>query len=248
MGRESIDDSDILCYRLKTKRRKTRLQRWDKVKQLLRLDKEETVLRRQKQNLGWVDLNPPIMRGYKRFFVLRPDIARGKKAIFYANILEKINTEMVSPTKVYKLKRRKFGRKIWVEKPQKLHEPTIYFFNKMQFTDVEKACFYEVTEKCKNGKGFETRYVFNEPWRFILRIRPNLITKVRERDEVIETRLREIDSYLETNYLRPKLNNLKGNGNTWRYWGEDVRKENANNPLWNKPLHKVLTDLEEEKI
>jgi hypothetical protein len=41
--------------------------------------------------MGYVPLEPPVQRGWKRTFVLRADVASSAKAVFYQGILDKIN-------------------------------------------------------------------------------------------------------------------------------------------------------------
>src|SRR5690349_6246627 len=83
--------SEILSYRLRTVRQKKRMQYEDFDKKLLKLDKEETRLCKQKQVIIWEPLKPPVQRGWNRFFVLREDVATSKHAAFFENILKKIN-------------------------------------------------------------------------------------------------------------------------------------------------------------
>jgi len=121
----------ILCYRLRTARQKKRLQYEDFYKQLIQLYKEEKALYQQQKNLGWEPLKPPVQKGWKRFFVLRDDVAKSKHAEFFQNILNKINTYDWSYRKNFKIRKRKMGRKIYVVKTQKLLEPCERHFAKL---------------------------------------------------------------------------------------------------------------------
>ena len=73
--------TEILSYRLRTARQKKRMQYEDFDKQLIQLHEEESALRSQKRNLGWEPLIPPVQKGWKRFFVLRDDVARGGRRV-----------------------------------------------------------------------------------------------------------------------------------------------------------------------
>jgi hypothetical protein len=214
-------------------------------KQLIQLYKEEKVLGLQKRNLGWDPLVPPIQRGWKRFFVLREDVARSSQADFFENILAKINTKDWSYRKDFKIKKRKYGKKINVVKKQKLLEPLVYCFEKMKFTEEERKFFALEFGFDKKGCITSMRYVFKEPWRFVLRIKPNMIDKVLRTDSLIESRLEEIDNYLERNDYRKwqarilrgnyKWNNLKG-----------TRNDKERNVLKNKSFHRVLDEAKKE--
>lgn len=223
MDRKLIEQygEDILSYRLRTARQKKRMQYEDFDKQLLKLNREEKALWMQRANLGWEPLKPPIQKGWKRFFVLREDVARGKQAEFFENILKKINTYDQSHRKDFKVKRRKGARyKKYVVKEQHLLQPQGWHFTRLRFTDAEKQFFHEVIVTDKKGNTFK-RYVFNEPWRFVLRVRPNMIDKVKKRDNVIEARIKAIMAWFNQDLNRNRLNKLLyGNDrySRWRGW------------------------------
>ena len=208
---------DILCYRLRTARQKTRMQYEDFNKQLIQLYKEEKVLHEQQRNLGWETLCPPVQKGWKRFFVLRDDVARSKHAGFFQEILKKIDTYDWSYRKDFKIRKRKLGRKIYVVKIQKLLEPSEHHFIKLGFDEKEKNLFHEAWSSYKQ-KPYVKRYVFNEPWRFVLRVRPNMIDKVKKRDEIIESRLKWIADHLERNDYRKKQTRLLRGHYQWKEW------------------------------
>jgi len=233
---------EILSYRLRTVRQKKRMQYEDFDKQLLKLDREDDHLCEQKQVVVWVPLKPPIQRGWNRFFVLREDVAISKHAAFFENILNKINTCDWSHRKDFMVKYRRFGRKKYRVKKQSLLRPDQWRFNRMGFTDAEKQLFDEVWEMNTRGE-LVNRYVFREPWRFVLRIRPNVIDKVRKRDSMVESRLVEIRNYLEGNCYRRRLNKLLHGYERYGWWrGERKRERNV---LKNKPLPRILDECEQ---
>src|SRR5688572_3974164 len=78
--------TEILSYRLRTVRQRKRMQYEDFDKQLIKLYKEDKALGIKANNLGWEPLTPPVQKGWKRFFVLRDDVARSKHAEFFENI------------------------------------------------------------------------------------------------------------------------------------------------------------------
>lgn len=237
---------EILCYRIRSRRNKIRAQYEDFHKQLIQIHKEERALYRQKQNLGWEPLVPPVQKGWKRIFVLRQDVARSKYADFYSGILAKINTVQWSYRKDFMKKKRAFGRKKYVVREQHLLKPDEYQFRKSGFTDAEKAQFHEEWSYEKLRGRFVRRYVFNEPWRFVLKVQPNIIDKIRKRDPVLEARLKEIGGYLERNNYRPVLLKLL-EGNNYHNWnvGEKLKEKNL---LKNKPLQKILDEVKNEML
>jgi len=236
--------TEILSYRLRTARQKKRMQYEDFDKALLQLSKERRRLYKQKWNLGWEPLVPPVQKGWKRFFVLRDDVARSKHALFFENILNKINTYDWSYRKDFKIKKRRFGRKQYVVKRQSLLRPYEWQFIQMQFTDAEKQFFHEVWETDLRRQPVK-RYEFNEPWRFVLRIRPNIIDKVKKRDAQLEKRIQEIDNYIEGNAYNGRIDKLL-RGNTYKWWDrEDVREKSV---FKNKSLQQILDKVKEELL
>lgn len=235
---------DILCYRLRTARHKKRMQHEDLEKNLINLYKEERALYKQIRELGWEPLLPPVQKGWKRFFVLRDDVARSKQAEFFQNILNKINTYDWSYRKDFIVKKRKFGRKRYGVKEQKLLAPWEWHFDKLGFYENEKQMFHEEYHYVQWNKEPVKRYVFNEPWRFVLRVRPNMITKVKIKDAVLESKVKLIGDYLRQNDLRKKQTKLLHGNFKYKEWKE-FGKYNEVNVLKNKSLHQVMDMIKE---
>jgi len=234
---------DILCYRLRTARQKKRMQYKDLEKQLIQLGKEQKILYQQRRNLGWEPLTPAVQKGWKRFFVLREDVARSYQGEFFENILNKINTYDWSHRKDFRIRKRRFGRKKYEIKEQRLIEPNAEEFKKLDLNEKEKNLFHE--EWRYDFAGSIRRYfVFNEPWRFQLRVRPNMITKVRERNETTETRIKAIDNYLVKNDLEWTQLKLTRGSCKWRH--RDFEKYNEADPFKDWPLKRILDNIKEE--
>jgi hypothetical protein len=210
-------------------------------KRLIALDREQRALHKQKWNLGWEPLIPPVQKGWKRCFVLRDDVARGKHAEFFAGILKKINTYQYNHRKDFLLKRRKRGRKIYVPRPQKLLSPDSGHFARLKFTEAEKQFFHPEYEYCKGGQSWRVRYVFNEPGRFVLKVNPNIIDKVRIWDHELEARIRLIRNYFERHDLEGRRVKVVRGGAGW--WKESEVKWNERNPIKNKPITQILDEL-----
>jgi len=233
--------TEILSYRLRTVRQKKRMQYEDFDKQLLQIGKEEKQLCKQQYNLGWEPLVPPVQKGWKRFFVLREDVARSRHCEFFENILKKINTYDWHYRKDFKVRKRRYGRNKYGVKAQNLLRPTESHFQQLGFTDDEKQFFYE--EWRQYGKNdLVKRYVFREPWRFVLRVRPNMIDKIRKNDPLLEERLQEIDNYLKRNDLRNRMAKLLYGRVKW--WYGEGEREREKNVLKNKPVHRILNDID----
>jgi len=238
---------DILCYQIKSKRSKIRDQKKGEEKRLIRLNREWEQVRDKQRKLGYVDLHPPIVRGWKRYFILRDDVARSSYGVFYQKILDKINTEQFSYRKDFKKKKRKGGKKNWVVREQQLLKLSECRFTIMKFDEKEATLFDERYELqgCGRLKKLVKIYVFKEPWRFVLRIKPNLITKVKLEDIELEKRATKIWDYLDWNGKQGTFNRLL-HGSTNNGWGKYFNKKiNRTNPKYRfkaKSLQQILNE------
>jgi len=246
MDRQLIEryGEEILSYRIRTARQKKRAVYEDFDRQLLALHREKWTIRQLQRNLGWEPLVPPVQKGWVRSFVLREDIANGRQAQFFAGILGKINTHVYSHRRDFRVKKRKMGRRIYVTRRQVLYEPEPNAFRRMKFSEEESA-FFQLVEDMPDQKGHVyMRYVFREPWRFKLKVRSNIVDKVRIRDVALDQRLAQIEKYLgfSAHYRQMKL--VYGcDPNRWRH----NREPNYDpNPIKNKPLQRILEEAKEE--
>lgn len=240
----ATSDSSTDCenyFRIRTKRRRKRASIEAKDKKLIRLYKQEKELRKRKYNLPMIDLTPPIQKGYKRFFVVREDVKRSKMGSFYENLLQKINTFQYNETKIFKQKTKKFGRKIYVEREQTLKVFYPNDFAKLQLNERQIECFELCLVQEVRGKTIYEKevHVFKEPWRFVLRIRPNMIEKVKLFDAELEQKMAEVDAIIYDNYKNHgRLKKLRG-------WGRynNYNEEKHKNPLENIPIYQIIEDV-----
>lgn len=182
------------------------------------------------------------MRGWKRSFVLREDVARHRDVSMYERILDCINTIQYSHRRDFKKKKRSKGRKIHVMRDQYLQRLDLWHWNKCAFTPKEAAHFELIEEPPSRPKDAVTyRYAFREPWRYVLRVQPNIITRVRQHDEELEANIKTIENYLDRNHLRGRLATLLNGGGYrwWRWTGREPKDKHYTNrrPFRNIPLH-----------
>ncbi|RYD53328.1 MAG: hypothetical protein EOP52_04095 [Sphingobacteriales bacterium] len=243
MAHSSQPFIETTAYRLRTKRQRRRARLKDRDRQLLALDKRrETLWQLQRERL-WILIDPPIVRGWKRSFILRDDVARHQDAPLYERILERINETQYSYRRDFKQKTRRQGRKIHVVREQHLKRLDSWEWSRCAFTPEEAAQFDWVGEPSTHG-AVTWRAVFREPWRFVLRIQPNIITKTRQHDEGLEAELKAIANYLDRNQLHGRLNTLlKGGG--YRSWRRESnvpkdRSHPSRRSFRNVPLHAIL--------
>jgi hypothetical protein len=194
--------------RFKTKRVTTRLRKKDKEKYLIQLSKKRDRLWVEKRALPIIPLEHPYQKGWVRSFVLRDDIARSNEADFYQGILNKINTETFSSNKNFKKSKRRYGKKVLETKPQYLKDISIYEWQhpKIPFSDKERARFYK--RELPNWKETVIVYSFDQAWRFVLKIKPNIITHTQQIDCELESNIKELDNHIKKNGLNHKINRL----------------------------------------
>ncbi|WP_428229235.1 hypothetical protein [Flavobacterium sp.] len=196
-----------------------------------------------------VPLAVPYQKGWQRNFVLREDIARSNESSFYKVLLEKINTVQFSSEKSFKKKKKRKRKHVYVEKLQAVKEfsESEWRSPKLTLTEKEKTHFYKRECWCPNCKRYKIHYVFNEPWRYVMRVRPNMITHTKMVDAVLESEIQILDNYITNLNLRYKINKLV-DGFSYRnryYQNENPRERN---PIKNKNLHMLYQQYVDETI
>lgn len=186
------------------KRKEKRLLIQERDKKLIKLGKALDKLWKEKQNLGYQPLVPPIQRGWERTFVLNPDVKRSVNAEFFQLLLEKVNTIQYSHRRDFKQKKKRKGRKVQVDRIQELHSIDDLRYAKL--TEREKKYFRkEITYDPVKKHEKSVRYIFTQPWKFRLKVFPHMITEVKIMDPVLEQRIAEINHRLEHENLWPRL-------------------------------------------
>ena len=74
-----------------------------------------------------------------------------------------------------------------------------------------------------------------------------MITKIKREDPVIEQRCAEIKSYFEGNAYEYRWSKIIGRG-VWKQRHDDAENERGKNVLKNKPLQRVLNEVDEGLI
>jgi len=209
---------------IKSARRKKRLVKKDRDKQLIQLDKRRDELWKQRNLLPMVPLENPYQRGWKRFFVLRHDVKHSVRKEFYEALLPKINTVEYHQDRSFKRKKRRKQRYVYQEKAQILHEISQHSWdvNRINLTEDEKVCFTRVETFDVKTYRTDVKYVFTEPWRFVLKVAPNIITHFKLMGVDIEKQLSYIDGYINNNHLAPRIHRLT-NGRYY-YWKDEFNE------------------------
>lgn len=229
-------DTQLLPYRLKSARRKRRAVKTGRDKQLLALDRERERIRKDPSYKIIVLLDEPYQKGWKRLFVLKPEVQRSDKAAFYQGILDAINEVQYHYDQSFKRPKRKgiWHKYIFKELP-KLHSISPYHWheNRSKLSEEQRACFIKVEYWSQHYYRWEHYYEFTEPDLFELAIVPNIIDSVKAGDALLEQRLAWIDDQFYKNGHQYRLDKLK-NGNCYNGWKDGTEKLKYANPLKNK--------------
>jgi hypothetical protein len=234
-------DTQLLPYRLKSARRKRRLQKEDRDKQILKLDKERNQLSNDPDYEKTILLDEPYQRGWKRLFVLKPDIQKGEKAQFYQQILDQINKVQYHYDASFKKTKRKQNRHRYNYELPELQAISRYDWrmNKAKLTEAQRECFNRVDYWDNYYYSWTYKYQFAFPELFKIAVQPHIITTIKIGDVLIEQRLAFIDDYMDHNGMRDRLAKLKGGW--YKYWKADYdEKIKFANPLKNKPKWKWI--------
>lgn len=214
-----MENDNLLFSRLRSVRSRKRTIRKDVEKQIRKKHERSRELWKIRRDLPLIPLEKPYQKGFVRFFVVRDDVKRSKDGDFFEEILRKINTYMYSENRKFLKKKRKFGRKIYVQREQKLKYITSFSWNdpKLGLTDRERQYFEKKDEYCPIRRIFGTYYKFIEPWRFRLRVKPNMITHYKPLDLELEKEYAQLESYLGQHKVVGILQKtIHGKSNPWK--------------------------------
>ena len=196
-----MGNSYIQGSRLRSIRTRKRVAKTDYEKYLRECCNRHAELEKQKRTMPLVPLEKPYQKGYVRFFVVRDDVKRSKLGEFFDNLLTKINTYQYADNRKFQKKKKRRGRRIYVPRKQELlsfrQREWEYAIEKGKLVAEECKYFLKVERYNPDCKEFETYYEFAEPWRFILRVRPNIITHYRPIDFEIENELAGLNKVLD---------------------------------------------------
>ncbi len=193
-----MEKDNLLFFRLRNLRSRKRIIKRDVEKQIRKKYKYSDQLWEMRRNIPLVPLEKPYQRGFVRFFVVRDDVKRSKDGVFFEELLKKINTEMYSPDRKFLKKKRKRGRKIYVPKEQRVANiyPWEWDNPKFGLTEKEKQYFVMKDHYCPIRRSRKVYYEFTEPGRFVLRVKPNIITHYKPLQSDLEKEIDETDSFL----------------------------------------------------
>ncbi len=240
-------DTQLLPYRLKSARRKKRLQKEDRDKHLLRLERKLKTLQENDKEVTMETLDHPYQKGWKRLFVLTKAVAESDKAGFYQAILDKINEVQYHYDESFKRRNKgnKWYRGDYPDLP-KLRNINMYYrdANKLNLSDEQLACFKLVDYWNAPYYRWEPHYQFAEPSLFEIKVLPHMIYKVRVGDALLAQEESFLGDYLYSS-KPPACRLAKIKGRRYNRWNSDYNeKSKFADPFKSRQVLDVLAEYE----
>lgn len=220
-----MENDNLLFHRLRSIRSRKRIIKKDVEKQIRKKYKRSKELWEIRRNIPLIPLEKPYQKGYVRSFAVRDDIKISKDGDFFEGILNKINTYSYSENRKFLKKKRKFGRRIYIPREQKLKRISSFDWTdpKFGFLERERQYFLKKEEYNPFRKRYDTYYEFIEPWRFTLRVRPYMIMHYKPLDSELEKEYEALKSYLDQyRILGIICNKIRGKSCKWRCEDEKI--------------------------
>ena len=238
-------NTELMPFRLKSARRKKRLQKQDFDKQLLKLKRRHDEIRNNKEIL-MERLEMPYQKGWKRLFVLKKETARSDKAEFYQQILDKINTVQYHYDESFK--RRNNGKRIYrgdYKELPILQSVDEYHWNnnKSNLSNEQKAYFKPLEYWSEQHYRQQIYYKFAQPELFEIVVLPYIVYEVKLGDALLAQEESFLDDYLY-NGKKPACRLAKITGGKYNRWNTDYDEKSKNvDPFKNRQVWKVLEEL-----
>lgn len=219
MGFQNINDRIGKQY-FKNNKKKEALSLW---REMLRIQEAQ-------RKLGYIELEKPVFKGYKKFFVLREDYCNRDDAYVFKEILQHVQNEIHCRDKLFLTKDWKTGKKIPMEH-------SICTLTKKKYDSLSDRCkkyFISYWHTNKYNKQRELRYQFTIPYIFLPKMDKWYITKLPVIDSELKRREKEIEKQLHSN--KEELWSILHKAMGWRhsYWDSEDDKQKYASDLYFK--------------
>ena len=194
-----MEDSIFFSTQLRTKRARKRSVKTTKEKNVREKYKRQKEIFKEQKEIPLVLLKEPCQKGFERYFVLREDIKKENEIEFFTQILKKINTSQYAETRKFVKKRKRNGKRIYVQRIQELKQLQPYEYSGPYsiLNDEERLYFVCIQVYDPKTKRFKGIYEFLQPWRFRLIIKPNMITHYKPLDIDLKREEAQIDHFFD---------------------------------------------------
>jgi len=191
-------------------------------RQIIAVVREHDALCRRRYKI--IKLEQPIQRGWRRFYVLSERAAARRDRPILEAILAVIGTVKIHHNRDFR--RRRGRRKKLVEIEQPLRPIPIHEWQRKNYPDEWHRYFrYELVLEW--NRHWQPYWVFTQPSLYDLKVERNWLWYFREVDPAIETRLSELNSWLEAHEGWHRYGWLKGRRQRYRWKEEDTGKQRS---------------------
>lgn len=196
-------------------------------------------LAKAKREFNWVELPKPERHGFKKSFIIRPDVRKGATPTMlavYEDILKLCNQTIVAPDK-------KFVKKDWRTKKKvpmelKLKHIMPHKWEELP-SDRHRAQFIMVMKKDISSRQYKA-YEVRDPWMYVEQIKPHYITHRLLVDPQLDSELAEIENKIERANLWPAFSKAMGWRGDWRSWSK-IRSERIAEQLFKANLAELAS-------
>jgi hypothetical protein len=189
-------------------------------RQVIAAVREHDALCRRRYTI--IKLDEPIQRGWRRFYVLSERAAARRDHPILEAILAIIGPVVVHHDRDFR--RRRGRRKKLVEIEQPLRPIPVHEWQRKNYPDEWYRYFrYELVLEW--NRHWQPYWIFTQPSLYELKVERNWLWYFREVDPVIETRLSELDRWLDAHEGWQRYGWLKGRRQRYRWKEEDSAKQ-----------------------
>ena len=172
-------------------------------RQILAAIREENALWKKRYTI--IKLDKPIQRGWRRFYELTRIASSRRDAPILEEILKVVGTVVVHHRRDFR-RRKGRGRKL-IEIEQPLRPIPLYEWERKGYPHAWLAYFHYEILRERNSQPY---WVFKQPSIYELKVERNWLWYFQEVDPAIETRLSELDRWLDARRGRQRYGWLKG--------------------------------------
>jgi hypothetical protein len=171
-----------------------------------------------------IKLDLPIQRGWRRFHRPTKDTLLREDHATLEAILGVIGTVVLHPNRQFSRRRGRRGK--WVEIEQPLRPIPTYEWTRENYPQKWRPYFrYELI--LEENLHWQPYWVFTQPAFFELKVERNWLWHFREIDPGVETRLSELDRWLQARQGWKRYDWLKGRGQRCRWKETDTPRQQS---------------------
>jgi hypothetical protein len=189
-------------------------------RQVIAAVREHDALSRRRYKI--IQLDQPIQRGWRRLYVPSERAASRRDRPILEAILAVIGTVKVHHSRDFRRRRGRLKKLVEIEQP--LRPIPVHEWQRKNYPD-EWHRYFRNELILERNRHWQPYWVFTQPSLYELKIERNWLWYFREVDPTIETRLSELDRWLQAREGWQRYGWLKGRRQRYRWKDEDSAKQ-----------------------